>query len=137
MRRTTKKEINLNLLKMNFKYDNIINSILIISIIAYLISNSLYGKLIFQNFSSKIAYFLSLFLLFSPMAVQADDIELAAPVDSPELSIEQLEASDDVAIIEAPPKPMTQEEIDELLGEDPYLGQTSWLGAKVEPEKKK
>ena len=48
------------LLKLNFKYDNIINSILIISIIAYLISNSLYGKLIFQNFSSKIAYFLSL-----------------------------------------------------------------------------
>ena len=48
------------ILKLNFKYDNIINSILIISIIAYLISNSLYGKLIFQNFSSKIAYFLSL-----------------------------------------------------------------------------
>ncbi len=49
-----------SILKLNFKYDNIINSILIISIIAYLISNSLYGKLIFQNFSSKIAYFLSL-----------------------------------------------------------------------------
>ena len=48
------------ILKLNFKYDNIINSILIISIIAYLISNSLYGKLIFQNFSTKIAYFLSL-----------------------------------------------------------------------------
>ena len=40
-------------------------------------------------------------------------------------------------IAEEPPKPMTQEEIDELLGEDPYLGQTSWLGSKVETEKKK
>ena len=87
------------------------------------------------------AYFLSLFLLFSPITVQADDIELTAPIDSSELSIEQIEAPNDVAIIEEiveePPKPMTQEEIDELLGEDPYLGQTSWLGAKVETEKKK
>jgi CNT family concentrative nucleoside transporter len=45
---------------INFKYDNIINSIFIISIIAYLISTNLHGKVIFQNFSSKIAYFLSL-----------------------------------------------------------------------------
>jgi len=78
------------------------------------------------------AYFLGLLFLFSPIAVQADEIEL---------SIEQIEAPDDVAmieeIVEEPPKPMTQEEIDELLGEDPYLGQTSWLGAKVETEKKK
>ena len=87
------------------------------------------------------AYFLSLFFLFSPIAVQADEIELTAPIDSTELSIEQIEAPNDVVIIEEiveePPKPMTQEEIDELLGEDPYLGQTSWLGAKVETEKKK
>ena len=80
-------------------------------------------------------------MLFSPIAVQADDIELTAPIDTSELSIDQIEAPDDVAMIEEieeePPKPMTQEEIDELLGEDPYLGQTSWLGAKVEAEKKK
>ena len=87
------------------------------------------------------AYFLSLLLLFSPITVHADEIEAIAPIDSTELSIEQIEAPNDVAIIEEiveePPKPMTQEEIDELLGEDPYLGQTSWLGAKVETEKKK
>ena len=87
------------------------------------------------------AYFLSLLLLFSPIAVQADDIELISTIDTSELSIEQLEAPDDVAmieeIVEEPPTPMTQEEIDELLGEDPYLGQTSWLGAKVEKKKKK
>ena len=78
------------------------------------------------------AYFLGLLFLFSPITVQADEIEL---------SIEKIEAPDDIAmieeIVEEPPKPMTQEEIDELLGEDPYLGQTSWLGAKVETEKKK
>ena len=88
-----------------------------------------------------IAYFLGLLLLFFPITVQADEIELTAPIDSTELSIQQIEALDDVAmieeIVEEPPKPMTQEEIDELLGEDPYLGQTSWLGAKVETEKKK
>ena len=87
------------------------------------------------------ACFLSLLLLFSPIAVQADDIESIAPINSSELSIEQIEAPDDLAmieeIVEEPPKPMTQEEIDELLGEDPFLGQTSWLGAKVETEKKK
>ncbi len=49
-----------SLLNFNIKLDNIINSILIISIIAYLIANNLHGKIIFQNFSSKIAYFLSL-----------------------------------------------------------------------------
>ena len=87
------------------------------------------------------AYFLGLLFLFSPIAVQADEIELTAPIDTSELSIDQLEVPNDIAIIEEtveePPKPMTQEEIDELLGEDPYLGQTSWLGAKVETEKKK
>ena len=85
------------------------------------------------------AYFLSLLLLFSPIAVQADDIELTSTIDTSELSIDQIEAPDDVAmieeIVEEPPKPMTQEEIDELLGEDPYLGQTSWLGAKVETKR--
>ncbi len=87
------------------------------------------------------AYFLGLLFLFSPIAVQANEIELTTPIDSTELSIEQIETPDDVVMIEEieeePPKPMTQEEIDELLGEDPYLGQTSWLGAKVETKKKK
>lgn len=77
------------------------------------------------------AFFLGLILFFCPVAVQADELD-----SSPQ----EIETTEEVKIVEKivevpEPKPMTEEEIDELLGEDPYLGQTSWLGAKVEKKK--
>tara|TARA_Y100001968_G_C18994928_1_gene543167 strand:+ start:94 stop:327 length:234 start_codon:yes stop_codon:yes gene_type:complete len=66
-------------------------------------------------------FFLGLLLFFSPLSVQAGEIDSSLP---------EVEITQKVEIVEEP-KPMTQEEIDELLGEDPYLGQTSWLGGKI------
>ena len=76
-------------------------------------------------------FFLGLFLFLCPLAVQADELD-----SSPQ----GIETTEEVKIVEErvevpKPKPMTEEEIDELLGKDPYLGQTSWLGAKVEKKK--
>ena len=76
-------------------------------------------------------FFLSFLLFFFPVAVQADEL------DSSSQEIKTTEKVNIVEkIVEIPePRPMTQKEIDELLGEDPYLGQTSWLGAKVDEKK--
>ena len=79
------------------------------------------------------AFFLGVLLFFCSFAVQADELDL---------SPQGIENTEDVVIVqkiievpEPETKPMTAEEIDELLGEDPYLGQTSWLGAKEEKKK--
>jgi len=62
------------------------------------------------------AFVLGLLLFFCPFAVQAEDVEL----------IPQEE------IAEAPePKPMSDEAINYLLGEDMYQGTLSWQGNKV------
>ena len=58
--------------------------------------------------------FLSLLLIFSPVELQASEID--SPIKEIEPS-EKVEASSQ----------MTQEEINNLFGEDPYLGQTSYL----------
>ena len=63
-----------------------------------------------QIFSS----LLGLLLIFSPVSLQAIEI------DSPLQEIEPGE------IVEAP-KQMTQKQMNDLFGEDPYLGQTSYL----------
>ena len=68
------------------------------------------------------AFCLSLLLFFSPISVQADELDSSLP---------EVEISEKWETVEEP-KPMTQEEIDKLLGKDPYLGQTSWLGGKIE-----
>ena len=69
------------------------------------------------------AFFLGLLLTLYPFVVQAKEFESSI---EPNEEIEIVEGTVEV------PKPMTQKEIDELLGEDPYLGQTSWLGGKLE-----
>jgi len=57
---------------------------------------------------------LGLLLIDYPLATQAREIEL---------SIQEIES---VEIVEDP-KQMTQKEMNDLFGEDPYLGQTSYL----------
>ena len=58
--------------------------------------------------------FLILFLIVYPVALQADEGYS---------SIQEIVPGE---LIEAPMK-MTQEEMNDLFGEDPYLGQTSYL----------
>jgi len=58
--------------------------------------------------------FLSILLILSPVALQAGQINS---------SQQELELSE---IVEAPNQ-MTQKQMNDLFGEDPYLGQTSYL----------
>ncbi len=57
-----------------------------------------------------------LFLVFCPFAVQAKDLELI-----PQEEIAKAPALD----------PITEAEINDLLGEDPFIGETDWRGKKV------
>ena len=67
-------------------------------------------------------FLICLLIFFHSTFIQAKEVNsLTQEIEA----IEGLESIDEM--VEAP-KPMTKEEIDELLGEDPYLGQTSWLG---------
>ena len=61
-----------------------------------------------------VVIFLSILLIIFPVALQADQI------DSFQQEIESSE------IVEAPNQ-MTQKQMNDLFGEDPYLGQTSYL----------
>ena len=58
--------------------------------------------------------FLSILLIIFPVALQADQI------DSSQQEIQSSE------IVDAPNQ-MTQKQMNDLFGEDPYLGQTSYL----------
>ena len=61
------------------------------------------------------------FLLFScPYSVQAVDVELI-----PQEEIAEAPALD----------PITEAEINNLLGEDPYIGETDWRGNKISPKR--
>ena len=60
------------------------------------------------------SFSLGLLLIVCPMALQAGEIDS---------TLQELETGE---IVEAPKK-MTQEQINDLFGEDPYLGQTSYL----------
>ena len=62
------------------------------------------------------AFVLGLLLFLFPFAVQAEEVEIMPQEE----------------IAEAPAlEPMTEAEINALLGEDPYLGETDWSGNKV------
>ena len=62
------------------------------------------------------AVVLGLLLFLFPFAVQAEEVEIMPQEE----------------IAEAPAlEPMTEAEINALLGEDPYLGETDWRGNKV------
>ena len=62
------------------------------------------------------SFVLGLLLFFSPLAVQAEEVEIMPQEE----------------IAEAPAlEPMTEAEINALLGEDPYIGETDWRGNKV------
>ena len=59
---------------------------------------------------------LGLLLFFNPLAIHSEEIEIMPQEE----------------IAEAPAlEPMTEAEINALLGEDPYLGETDWRGNKV------
>ena len=65
-------------------------------------------------------FVLGLLLFFSPIAVQAEEVKLMPQEE----------------IAEAPAlEPMTEAEINSLLGEDPYIGETNWRGNKVSTKK--
>ena len=61
-----------------------------------------------------ILMFFSLLLFVDPISLQSGEIDL---------SIQEIEPSE---IIEVPKK-MTEKQMNDLFGEDPYLGQTSYL----------
>ena len=61
-------------------------------------------------------FVLALLLFLCPVAVQAEDVELMPQEE----------------IAKAPAlEPTTEAEINALLGEDPYIGETDWRGNKV------
>ena len=61
-----------------------------------------------------ISFFLGLFLILAPAAVNSDEIDAS------------LIESDPTEIVQAP-RQMTEKQMNDLFGEDPYLGQTSYL----------
>jgi len=62
------------------------------------------------------SFVLGLLLFFNPLAVQAEEVEIM-----PQEEIAEVPALE----------PMTEAEINALLGEDPYIGETDWRGNKV------
>ena len=63
-----------------------------------------------------LSFVLALLLFFCPFAVQAEDIE-----SMPQDEIAEVPLLDSI----------TEAEINDLLGEDPYIGETDWRGKKV------
>ena len=62
------------------------------------------------------AFVLGLLLFFCPLAVQAEDLELMPQEE----------------IVEVPtPEPMTEEQLNDLLGEEMYLGTLDWHGNNI------
>tara|TARA_B100000945_G_scaffold1949_1_gene1675 strand:+ start:1120 stop:1371 length:252 start_codon:yes stop_codon:yes gene_type:complete len=61
-----------------------------------------------------ISFFLGLLLIFFPASLNAGEIDS---------SLKELDSGE---IIDAP-RQMTQKQMNDLFGEDPYLGQTSYL----------
>ncbi len=68
------------------------------------------------------AFVLGLLLFLCPFAVQSEDIAL----------IPQEEIAEPPAL-----DPITEAEINDFLGEDPYLGKTDWLGNKVSTKRER
>ena len=66
------------------------------------------------------SFVLGLLLFFCPIAVQAEDVELMPQEE----------------IVEAPLlEPMTEEQLNDLLGEEMYLGTLDWRGNKVDTKR--
>ena len=66
------------------------------------------------------AFVLGLLLFLVPLRVQADDVE---PISQEEIA-------------EAPAlEPMTEKQLNDLLGEEMYLGETDWRGNKLSTKK--
>ena len=63
-----------------------------------------------------LSFVLALLLFFCPFAVQAEDIE-----SMPQEEIAEVPLLDSI----------TEAEINDFLGEDPYIGETDWRGNKV------
>ena len=61
-----------------------------------------------------VSFSLALLLIFCPAAVNADEID-SSPKESDPIEIVQT------------PRQMTEKQMNDLFGEDPYLGQTSYL----------
>ena len=62
------------------------------------------------------SFFLGLLLFFSPWAVEAEEVEIMPQEE----------------IAEAPAlEPMTEKQINDLFGEEMYIGETDWRGNKI------
>ncbi|WP_269610698.1 hypothetical protein [Prochlorococcus marinus] len=57
-----------------------------------------------------------LFLFFSPLAVEAEEVAI----------IPQVEIAEVLAL-----EPMTEKQLNDLFGEEMYIGETDWRGNKV------
>ena len=62
-----------------------------------------------------ISFSLGLLLILAPAAVDADEIDSS-----------HIESADPTETVQAP-RQMTEKQMNDLFGEDPYLGQTSYL----------
>ncbi len=63
------------------------------------------------------SFVLSLLFLFIPLEVQAEEVEIVMPQEE---------------IAEAPAlEPITEKQLNDLFGEEMYLGETDWRGNKV------
>ena len=62
------------------------------------------------------SFILSLLLFFSPLAVQAEEVEIM-----PQEEIAEVPALE----------PMTEKQLNDLFGEEMYIGETDWSGNKV------
>ena len=63
------------------------------------------------------SFVLSLLFLFIPLEVQAEEVEIVMPQEE---------------IAEAPAlEPITEKQLNDLFGEEMYIGETDWRGNKV------
>ena len=74
----------------------------------------------FKEMKKLFSFIVCLLLCLCPFAVQGEEVELMPQEE----------------IAEAPAlEPITEAEINALLGEDPYIGETDWRGNKVSTQR--
>ena len=66
------------------------------------------------------SFVLGLLLIFSPLAVQAEEVEIM-----PQEEIAEVPALE----------PITEKQLNDLFGEEMYIGETDWRGNKVSTKK--
>ena len=70
----------------------------------------------FRGMKKLFSFILGLLLFIYPLAIEAEEVEMMLQEE----------------IAEAPAlEPLTEAQINALLGEDPYIGETDWRGNKV------